>query len=181
MSMPENREDKKITLCPMLSDEEAAAIARETLKHLVLEYKPGEVMKDGTVFAGLTADGKQIFAMPGDLDVTMTFNKAAKRVKELNAQNAYGHNDWVIPEKSTLHTVLNNKDKGALANTFKTSSGSGSGYPDWYWSSSEDPDDRVFVYIVRSTDGDEDWDLRANVRLSCRPVRLVAPVARVPK
>ena len=137
----------------------------------------GQQTADG-VYAGLTADGKQqIYAMPTDLDVTMTFNDAAKAVKKLNAKNALGHNDWQIPALDNLHVLQKNQNQGSLKGTFKTaSSRDGSDCPDWYWSSTPHRDYPLLVDRVRFSDGNENWDTKDYFRLSCRPVRLL-PVA----
>jgi hypothetical protein len=135
----------------------------------------GQEMPDHSVFAGFTADGKQeIFAMPKDLGVTMTFNDAAEAVKKMNAENALGHNDWQIPALDNLHVLQKNQNEGTLKGTFKTaSSRDDSVYPDWYWSSTENRDGSSDVHNVRFSYGYEGWDLK-DYRLSCRPVRLVA-------
>jgi hypothetical protein len=144
----------------------------------------GQQTADG-VYAGLTADGKQqIYAMPTDLDVTMTFNDAAKAVRKLNRNKALGHDDWQIPSLENVRVLYKNKDKGALKGTFNTyggNKGRGSDFPGWYWSSTEVRGHSSSVYSVRFSgcyeDGVyEDWDHKDDFRLSCRPVRLV-PVA----
>jgi len=140
----------------------------------------GQKMADGSVFAGLTADGKsQIYAMPDDLDVTMTFNDAAKAVKKLNNNKALGHDDWQIPAIENVRILQKNQNEGSLKGTFKTASSSGSGYPGWYWSSTEYRVVSSYVHGVRFSDGYELWYLKDYGRLSCRPVRLV-PVAAAP-
>jgi hypothetical protein len=103
---------------------------------------------------------------------------------------------WIIPPRELLvgtepdgpggvrkgtviqpDNILAHKDKGVLKDTFKTATASGSDYPNypsWYWSSTEY---RVFpssVWVVRFSDGYEYWLLKDDLRLSCRPVRLVA-------
>jgi Protein of unknown function (DUF1566) len=136
---------------------------------------PGSKMADGSVFAGLTADGKQqIFAMPKDLDATKIFNDAAKAVKELNTANAFGHNDWQIPALDNLHILQKNQNEGSLKGTFKTASSNGSDFPDWYWSSPLHRDYPNLVANVRFSNGYEGWLTKDDHRLSCRPVRLVA-------
>jgi hypothetical protein len=72
---------------------------------------PGQQTADG-VYAGLTSDGaQQIFTMPKDLDVTMTFNDAAKAVEKLNTDKALGHSDWQIPSLENLHILQKNQKK----------------------------------------------------------------------
>lgn len=137
----------------------------------------GAKMADGSVFAGMTADGKQqIYAMPKDLSVTTTFNDAAEIVKALNRNKflALGHDDWQIPGKENLLIMQKNQNEGALKGTFNTSNkGSGSGYPGWYWSSTEHRDHPSDVWVVRFSDGYVGWYPKDYDRLSCRPVRLV--------
>jgi hypothetical protein len=134
----------------------------------------GQQTADG-VYAGLTADGKQqIFAMPTDLGVTMTFNDAAKAVKKLNSNKALGHDDWQITALENVRVLQKNQNEGALKGTFKTAASSGSDFPVWYWSSTELRGTSSYVRDVRFSDGDEGWDLKGGYRLSCRPVRLVA-------
>ena len=83
----------------------------------------GQKMADGSIFVGLTADGKQqIFAMPTDLGVTMTFNAAAKTVEKLNADKAFGHNDWQIGSLDVMRVLQKNQNEGSLKGTFKTAS-----------------------------------------------------------
>src|ERR1035437_7553017 len=113
----------------------------------------GQKMKDGSVYAGLTADGKQqIYAMPTDLDVTMTFNDAAKAVKKLNSQKSLGHDDWQIPALENVRVLQKNQNESALKGTFKTAASSGSDCPVWYWSSTENRDGSSGVRIVRFSD-----------------------------
>jgi hypothetical protein len=136
---------------------------------------PGQQTADG-VYVGLTPDGQQqIFTMPNDLDVLMTFNDAAKAVEQLNADKALGHDDWQIPSLENLRILHKNRTKGALKGTFNTADkGSGSDYLDWHWSSTPVRDHPTTVVNVRFSDGFENWGLKDCNRLSCRPVRLVA-------
>lgn len=80
---------------------------------------------------------------------------------------------WRIPTLEELKILYNNKDKISGICTIA----SGSGYPDWYWSSTEHRDHSSYVYIVRFSDGSVDWYRKDCYRLSCRPVRLVAASA----
>jgi len=135
----------------------------------------GTVMKDGTIFAGLTADGKQqIYAMPKDLNRTVTFNDAEKAVEELNADKVLGHDDWQIPDLDSLHVLRKNQNEGKLKDTFKTVASRGVDSPDWYWSSMQDHDDPSVADTARFSDGLENWHGKNTSRVSCRPVRLVA-------
>jgi hypothetical protein len=92
---------------------------------------------------------------------------------------------WIIPTRDLLSgkdvdgnktqsgNLLAAKDAGALKDTFKTSSGSGSDCPVWYLSSTEFRDYPSYVHIVRLSDGYAGWCRKDDFRLSCRPVRLV--------
>lgn len=161
----------KVTVKPAAAND-AAAPANDTS---VAALMAGSKMADGSIFAGLTADGmQQIYAMPTDLDVTMTFNDAAKAVKKLNSNKALGYDDWQIPALENVRVLQKNQNEGALKGTFKTASSSGSVCPDWYWSSTEDRGYSSDVHYVRSSYGYESWTPKGNLRLSCRPVRLVA-------
>lgn len=140
--------------------------------------KIGELMPDGSIFAGFTAAGKQqIYALPTDLDVTMTFNEAAKAVKKLNSTKALGHDDWHIPALENLRVLQKNQNEGFLKGTFKTAAASGSDYPGWYWSSTENCISSSSVHNVHFSDGYEDCNLKDGSRASCRPVRLVPAAA----
>jgi hypothetical protein len=135
----------------------------------------GQKMADGSVFAGMTADGKsEIYAMPEDLDLTMNFNEAARAVQKLNNQKALRHDDWQIPTLENLYVLYKNQNEGALKGTFKTVARSGSDYPDWYWSSTVFRLDSSFMNNVCFSDGYEGCYLKNGKLLSCRPVRLVA-------
>ena len=156
----------------------AAALASDTAAAQVA-LTLGQQTADG-VFAGLTADGKQqIFAMPKDLDVKATFNYAAAAVKNLNAENAFEHNDWHIPSLENLNILQKNQNEGALKGTFNTTNKKSlwdSFYPGWYWSSTVQPSNSSNVRDVRFSDGKERGNHVDLNRLSCRPIRLV-PVA----
>ena len=234
MSGTEKPENKKITLLPMMSDEQAAAIAKETLKNLVLEERVpeiGESVSGQGIFLGQYSpkdqNGKSlgkifnVFAAPEDLSVkesksgffkkretvtrVFTFNDAAKLVAEL--KDWHGHDgasfensavltkalkdgsykgEWVIPPREILsgkdvdgndaqqNHLYKHQNKGAFKGTFKTAASSGSDCPDWYCSSTEDCDHSSEVHGVLFSDGYESWLFKDDIRLSCRPVRLVA-------
>jgi hypothetical protein len=147
--------------------------------------KPGTKMADGSVYAGKTAVGELMFAMPQDLDVTMTFNAAAKAVQTLNRDKALGYDDWEIPSIENLHTLRTNKNEGSLKGTFNLMAAQepGFGWPDWYWSCTQPRGDANSVHFLRfsysnlSWPPDAGWGHKDLCRLSCRPVRIVAPAA----
>jgi hypothetical protein len=138
-----------------------------------IALEAGARMVDGSVFAGIAPGGKQIVAMPTDLAVTLTFDDATQLVEKLNSENAFGHDDWVIPTQEQLKILQRNQDKGDLAGTFCTAARSGSAYPGWYWSSSEGCGNPSVVWDIHFSDGGGAWVRKDINRLSCRPVRLV--------
>ena len=130
----------------------------------------GAETADG-VFAGLTADGKQaIFAAPADLGTTMTFNEATQAIEEKNKENYLGHNDWQIGARDVMRVLCQNQNEGVLSGTFKTEVRRGPAFPHWYFSYSKPS----FVTGIRFLDGSEHYHHKDFLRLSCRPVRLVA-------
>src|ERR1035437_5103371 len=77
---------------------------------------------------------------------------------------------WILPTRDLLvgtdvdgkqnqpDNIYAHKDKGSLQGTFNTTNkASGSDYPDWYWSSSEDRNYPSYVLNVRFSDGNEYW------------------------
>jgi hypothetical protein len=90
----------------------------------------GAVMKDGTIYAGVSPDtGKPMYATPRDAPLMMSFNQAADYAAGLNA---HGHRDWRVPTKDELNLLFNHR--AAIAGFDLTVSSPAS----WYWSSSED-------------------------------------------
>lgn len=106
------------------------------------------------------ATGLPFEIYPKDIGV-MTYVDAVKSVAKLG-------DGWRIPTLEELRLMYKNKDS-----TYCTTP-SGSDFPDWYWSSTEDRLTPSNVHLVRFSDGDEDWNRKDDCRLSCRPVRLVA-------
>jgi len=121
--------------------------------------------------------------------------------KELYAAIKSGsyNGGWIIPTRELLvgtepdgesgvrkgkviqpDNLFDHQNKGAFKGTFKTAASSGSDYPGWYWSSTENRDNPSHVWGVRFSDGDEGWDRKDNNLLSCRPVRLVEASVSVP-
>jgi hypothetical protein len=123
-------------------------------------------MQDGSIFAGISPDtGKQMFAMPADAGLTMTFNEAAKYAKKLNAAKALGHDDWRVPTKAELNTLFENREKGALNGTFNAT-GIPAGY---YWSGT--PINGVVAYGQLFSDGLQISNIPRNGHLAVRCVR----------
>lgn len=140
----------------------------------------GAKMADGSVFAGLTHDGKhRIFAMPVDRGLVGKFNDAAKAVEEMNENKTLGHDDWQIPNFKDLQVLYKNMNEGALKGTFKTvvpgdsESDHGSYWPNNYFSSTKD---KIFSNLILSVCFSTGYEGCGRIdvhRFSCRPVRLV--------
>jgi hypothetical protein len=89
----------------------------------------GEVMPDGTIYAGVSLDtGKAMYATPADGKLTYTFDQAQAFCAKLDAN---GHQDWRVPSKGELDVLYQNRD--AIGGFDE----SGSGPAGWYWSSSQ--------------------------------------------
>ena len=144
-----------------------------------------------------------VFAAPQDLGGRETYVDTVKHISQLKNWNGFDgtnyatdkelykaikdgsyNGGWIIPTRDVLtgkDVDGNNTQSGNLLDAFKkgalkdvkTSSGSGSYCPDWYWSSTEGRDCPSFVHDVRLSDGYESWDPKDGGRLSVRPVRLV--------
>ena len=94
-----------------------------------IEIQIGEVMPDGTVYAGISPDtGKPMFTTAADAPLTYTFNQAQKYAKK---HNAHGHKDWRVPTKGELNVLFSNR---VAIGRFDESGSLPGG---WYWSSSQ--------------------------------------------
>jgi hypothetical protein len=98
---------------------------------------------------------------PHDLPETMTYVNAVKAVAALG-------DGWRIPTLEELRLI---QKQHVEIGGFCLERASGSDYPDWYWSSTENRYDSSYVPDVRFLDGYEGWDRKDRFRLSCRPVR----------
>lgn len=133
--------------------------------------KIGDEMLDGSIYAGVSSTGKDMFVTARDLPLTMSFNNAARFVEGLNEKKEHSHDDWRIPSLADLEILRENKNKGALMSTFKMAIGSGANLPGWYWSST--PYDKApdYIWCARFIDTAETANHKDLPRLSCRPVR----------
>ncbi len=140
----------------------------------------GQEMRDGSVYAGLTPDGKQrIFAMPEDIGVTKTFNDVAKAVDKLNTDQYLGRDDWKIAGVEVLQVLQENQNEGKLRHTFKEVAEDDEDGENFYWSSTKNPNDPNQLHIIRFSDGEHnigfknyDYSEEENP-IKCRAVRLV--------
>jgi hypothetical protein len=107
------------------------------------ELSIGAVMKDGTIYAGISPDtNKPMYATPADAPLTMKFNEAQKYAAKLDAHH---HRDWRVPTKAELNVLFNNR---AAIGGFNLT---GSDPAGWYWSASSDS--RWGAWDQRFSDG----------------------------
>lgn len=91
--------------------------------------RPGDVMPDGTVFAGISPQSKKpLYVTPQDAPHTMDWHAAMSYAKALTA---HGHKDWRLPDSEELNQIFENS---TAIGGFVTWGWSPAG---WYWSSSE--------------------------------------------
>lgn len=116
----------------------------------------GTVMKDGTVYAGISPEtAREMYTMPANVPKPMRFREA---VAYAAAVEAHGHKDWRVPTKTELNVLFGNQE--AIG---------GFNFPDlptWYWSSSSRCE--WSAWGQRFTDGRQDYGydgLYSSVRL----------------
>jgi hypothetical protein len=123
--------------------------------------KPGTVMPDGTIYAGVSPDtGKPIYATPKDaVSSFLCFPKRTFTLRQAFAQasamDAYGHQDWRVPTRAELNVLFQNR--GAIGN-FNTSGSTPAG---WYWSSSRNILYDHGAWAQRFSDGGQGSNYRA--------------------
>ncbi len=106
----------------------------------------GDVMKDGTIYAGISPDTNQpMYAAPADAPMSMDFNKAAKYATGLQVGDK---KDFRVPSKAELNVLFQNREKGALKGTFNLTGSTPAG---WYWSGT--PNYGINAYGQRFSDG----------------------------
>jgi hypothetical protein len=123
--------------------------------------KPGTVMPDGTIYAGVSPDtGKPMYVTPQDAPLTCTFNEAGKYAATLDA---HGRSDWRVPSKAELNVMFGNRAAiGGLDTIGSTPAG-------WYWSSSRDSN--AGAWAQRVSDGYQHYNFFENLPSSLRCVR----------
>jgi hypothetical protein len=88
----------------------------------------GDTMPDGTVYAGISpTTGKPLYAAPADAPKTMSHEEATAYATALEVG---GRRDFRLPDKAELQVIFNNKNKGALKDTFNLW---GATNAKWYW------------------------------------------------
>jgi hypothetical protein len=188
----------------MAENEKRIAESEAAATYGALNLSPGERTPDGTVYVGQYSpkdrEGNSlsktfnVFAAPKDLPGTMTYLGAVKHIA--GVKNWHGHEGthyatdkefyaavkdgsynggWIVPTHDILiGNLYPHKNTGALKGTFCEAARSGSGCPDWYWSSTGHRENWPFVHGARFSDGFELWHPKDDFsRFSCRPVRLV--------
>ena len=91
-----------------------------------------------------------MYTTPADEALSYTFNDAADRAKELNAQKHLGYDDWRVPTKSELNLLFSNRTAIGEFNE------SGSVPAGCYLSSS--PHGSLYVWVQRFSDGRTDFE-----------------------
>ena len=118
----------------------------EVKQQMKIGPKVGEVMPDGTIYAGISPEShKPMYTTPCDAPGTYTFNEAAKYASRLDAHH---HHDFHAPTRGELNVLWENRNKGKLKGTFNET---GSDPAGWYWSSSQN--DHSIAWAQRFSDG----------------------------
>jgi hypothetical protein len=126
----------------------------------------GDTMEDGTIFAGVSPDtGRNMFVTPKDASAVLNWKAAMKYAAELDAN---GHKDWRLPTIAELHVLYQNRNKGALKDSFDTGDFTPS---NWYWSSTENPPPTRGAWMERFSDSQRHRTWKG-LDASVRPVRL---------
>ena len=122
--------------------------------------KPGTVMPDGSVYAGVSPDtGRPMYTTPKDAQMSFRFNQAGKYAATLDA---HGRQDWRVPTKAELYVLFKNR---SVIGNFDTTGSPAS----WYWSSSRHYINS-FAWEQRFSDGGKDY-LHKGFDLALRCVR----------
>lgn len=147
----------KVQLVPAVND---AAPQASTVK---AEPEIGDVMKDGTIYAGISPEtGKPMYAAPTDAPVRMDIEDAEKYAKKLEVGDK---KDFRVPSKGELNVLFQNKEKGALKGTFNTVASSDTSS---YWSTTRFQSGSRWGQ--KFSDGDQDFRYRLD-RYSVRCIR----------
>jgi hypothetical protein len=126
------------------------------------ELKPGDRMKDGTIYAGISPDtGRPMYTTLADAPGLYSFTGAADYARQLNQQRYLGQNGWRVPTKNELNVLFNNR---AAIDGFNIA---GSDADGWHWSSTGA---YGYAWGQRFRDGHQFWDNKTNAS-SMRCVR----------
>lgn len=134
--------------------------------------KTGAVMANGTVYAGLTPDGKRMYVMPKDAPLKMSFDAAAQYVQAMNNAKVHGCTDWRVPTTAELKVLYSLKGEGTLSGTFNES---GAQFHGFYLSSESPAGNSECAYSVNFASGKDDYWYKTR-ELSVRCVRTINPI-----
>jgi len=95
----------------------------------IILLKIGEVMPDGSIYAGISPDtNAPMYTTPRDAFDQMNWHEAVVYAKDLIA---YGHRDWRLPTAAELDVLFINR--AAIGNF----DGTGEPPSGWYWSATD--------------------------------------------
>jgi hypothetical protein len=133
-------------------------------------------VRDGTVVVGQNANDT-IFTTPEDagrVDILL----ADKLIQKFNAENAYGHNDWRLPNDDEREVLIGLADEKALRNTFNTCHWPNRKLSNCYLSSqdltrfSDRPEPQNEMILLEAKDGYREYAYKkSGVQFFIRPVR----------
>lgn len=139
------------------NDADWSGPAKEKETPATKKLKIGQVMEDGTKFAGMSPDtGKPMYVAPADESATLSFNVAAERAVEKSKETG---KEYRIPSKAELNAIFNNR---------ATLGGFNDTLAHWYWSSTSSAGCGMQCQSFR--DGAQAYDAVTG-RLSVRLVR----------
>lgn len=129
----------------------------------------GSIVKGG----GILVDHSGLITTPGDAHTKMSWHKAMEYCSGLDA---FGNDDWYLPDKHQLEKLIRHRNEGFLRNSFDRR--------EIYWSSSEYNDEKSYVYhpSVRSYHKYE-WPYSRDNEVNVRCVRhdtKIHPIIREP-
>lgn len=124
-----------------VTDDNPMPVGGGRIATLRTEPLVGAVMKDGSIFAGISPDtGRKMYVTAQDAPLTYVFNDATDFTASLTAHN---QNDWRIPTKNELKVIFDNR--AAISGFMQTDK------PVWYWSSTRETS--FSVWAQQFTDG----------------------------
>ena len=96
----------------------------------------GTKMNDGTIYAGISpTTNRPMYVTPADAPLKMIFNEVAEYAKTVEMGN---NEDFRLPDRAEMEVLFNNRNQGALKDTFKEGSLSEGNFKEpntWYWTS----------------------------------------------
>jgi hypothetical protein len=87
-----------------------------TITEEVNKPSVGDVMEDGTIFAGMSpVDGKALYVLPSRINGSMAWDVANKHLSGLNV---CGHNDWRLGTPREVEEIYEHRNEGGLKKLF---------------------------------------------------------------